>query len=97
MGAQEWIGGAFTKKYKCDRLGYFERFSNIEFAITREKEIKGWRRSKKDKFVESLNPDWKDMAAEWYADELLLDGKPVKERSARSLTPTRHLKKTLAR
>jgi putative endonuclease len=55
------LGGAFTKKYKCDRLVYFERFSNIEFAIAREKEIKGWRRPKKDKLVESLNPDWKDL------------------------------------
>ena len=72
------LGGAFTKRYKCDRLVYFERFSNVEFAIAREKEIKGWRRAKKDKLVESLNPDWKDLAADWYTDELLLDGKPVK-------------------
>jgi predicted GIY-YIG superfamily endonuclease len=57
---------------------YFDRFSNIEFAIAREKEIKGWRRRKKDKLVESLNPDWKDLAAGWYTDELLFDGKPVK-------------------
>ena len=72
------MGGAFTKRYKCDRLVYFERFSNVEFAIAREKEIKGWRRAKKDKLVESLNPDWKDLAADWHTDELLLDGKPVK-------------------
>ncbi len=72
------LGGAFTKRYKCDRLVYFEKFSNIEFAIARENEIKGWRRVKKDKLVESLNPDWKDLAADWYTDELLLNGKPVK-------------------
>ena len=45
------LGGAFTKRYKCDRLVYFERFSNVEFAIARENEIKGWRRAKKDKHV----------------------------------------------
>jgi hypothetical protein len=46
--------------------------------IAREKEIKGWRRSKKNKLVESLNPEWKDLAADWYPDRLLSDGNPVK-------------------
>ena len=41
-------GGYFTSKYKCHRLVYFEQFTNVEAAITREKEIKGWRREKKD-------------------------------------------------
>jgi len=72
------LGGDFTRKYKCNRLVYFARFSNVESAIAREKEIKGWRRSKKNKLVESLNPEWKDLAADWYPDGLLLDGKPVK-------------------
>lgn len=68
----------FTRRYKCNRLVYFARFSNVEYAIAREKEIKGWSRSKKNKLVESLNPEWKDLAADWYPDGLLLDGKPVK-------------------
>jgi putative endonuclease len=72
------LGGEFTRKYKCTRLVYFERFSNVEYAIVREKEIKGWRRSKKNKLVESLNPEWKDLAADWYPDRLLSDGNPVK-------------------
>jgi putative endonuclease len=71
------LGGTFTKRYKCDRLVDFDRFCNIEFAIAREKEIKGWRRRKKDKLVGPLNPDWKDLAAGWYTDELLFNGKPV--------------------
>jgi putative endonuclease len=41
---------------------YFEQFTNVEAAIAREKEIKGWRREKKDKLVESMNPGWKDLA-----------------------------------
>jgi predicted GIY-YIG superfamily endonuclease len=44
----------------------------------KQKEIKGWRRAKKNKLVESLNRGWKDLAADWYTDELLLDGKPTK-------------------
>ena len=71
-------GGSFTTKYKCYRLVYFEQFTSIETAITREKEIKGWRREKKNKLVESVNPDWKDLAADWYPQGLLKDGVPVK-------------------
>ena len=70
-------GGYFTKKYKCHRLVYFEQFTNIEAAIQREKQIKGWSRAKKKALVESLNPGWKDLAADWYPKTLLLDGKPV--------------------
>jgi putative endonuclease len=71
------LGGYFTTHYKCHRLLHFERFTNIEAAIAREKEIKGWRREKKNKLVESVNPDWKDMAVNWYPEKLLKDGVPV--------------------
>ena len=67
----------FTSKYKCHRLVYFETFNNVVDAIAREKEIKGWRREKKTKLVESLNPEWKDLAADWYPETLLKDGAPV--------------------
>jgi putative endonuclease len=70
-------GGYFTTKYKCYRLVYFEQFTNVEVAIAREKEIKGWRREKKDKLVESMNPSWKDLAADWYPKGLMKDGIPV--------------------
>jgi putative endonuclease len=53
------LGRYFTSKYKCYRLVYFEQFGSIEAAIAREKEIKGWRRDKKNRLVESLNPEWK--------------------------------------
>jgi predicted GIY-YIG superfamily endonuclease len=45
--------------------------------IAREKEIKGWRRDKKNKLVESMNPSWTDLAADWFPETLLLHGKPV--------------------
>ncbi len=70
-------GGYFTSKYKCYRLVYFEQFTNVEVAIAREKQIKGWRRAKKDKLVESMNPSWKDLAADWYPKGLMKDGVSV--------------------
>ena len=70
-------GGYFTSKYKCYRLVYFDQFTNMEAAIAREKEIKGWRRAKKDKLVESVNPGWKDLTADWYPEGLLKDRVPV--------------------
>ena len=66
----------FSSKYKCHRLVYFERFENVVDAIAREKEIKGWRREKKNKLVDSMNPTWKDLAANWYPGTLLFQGKP---------------------
>jgi len=93
------LGGFFTSKYQRYRLVYFEQFVNIEEAIAREKEIKGWRREKKNKLVESINPEWKDLAADWYPEKFLKDGVPVDfdDESSRSLTPTRALKKTRPR
>ena len=49
---------SFAGKYFCYNLVYYEHFSNIEFAIEREKEIKKWRREKKNQLIESINPTW---------------------------------------
>jgi putative endonuclease len=46
----------FTKTYKVNRLVYYERFNDPRDAIAREKEIKGWRREKKNALVETMNP-----------------------------------------
>jgi len=51
----------FTSKYHVDRLVYYEQFSDPISAITREKEIKGWRREKKNALVQTLNPKWDDL------------------------------------
>ena len=56
----------FTKTYRVDRLVYFEVFSDPQSAITREKEIKGWRRRKKNALVETLNPKWADVSAQLF-------------------------------
>ena len=56
----------FAKDYHAHRLVYFERFSNATSAITREKQLKGWRRSKKEWLVSTLNPEWKELSAGWF-------------------------------
>ena len=55
----------FTTRYNLIRLVYCERFFYPDAAIDREKEIKGWRRSKKIKLIESMNPRWEDLAKNW--------------------------------
>ncbi|MCF7804194.1 MAG: GIY-YIG nuclease family protein [Candidatus Marinimicrobia bacterium] len=60
-----WIPG-FTKKYNTIHLVYYEHFENVEEAIAREKQIKRWNRQKKEELIATLNPEWKDLAADWY-------------------------------
>ena len=52
----------FTKKYNVHKLVYCEDCGSIIDAISREKEIKGWKREKKNQLVESLNPEWKELS-----------------------------------
>lgn len=49
---------SFAGKYYCFNLIYYEQFDQIEHAIGREKEIKGWKREKKENLVASANSDW---------------------------------------
>ncbi len=51
-------GSVFTKKYKCKYLVYYEHFTDIDEAIDREKQIKRWRRDKKEFLISTVNPDW---------------------------------------
>jgi putative endonuclease len=52
----------FSKKYNCTRLLYYEKFDDIRTAITREKQLKGWRREKKLKLIRTTNPELRDLA-----------------------------------
>ena len=52
----------FTRRYHCDRLLYFEIFSKPSEAIAREKQVKGWRRSKKEDLIAGRNPQFQDLA-----------------------------------
>jgi putative endonuclease len=56
----------FTRKYAVDRLVYFESTGDVHAAIALEKELKGWRRSKKIALIESANAQWEDLAVSWF-------------------------------
>ncbi len=62
---KEKLTSGFTQRYNCVKLVYYEEFSDVNEAIAREKELKGWRRSKKVAIIESINPDWRDLSADW--------------------------------
>lgn len=51
----------FTKRYHVDKLVYYEHFFNINDAIAREKQLKGWTRAKKNALVETENPGWEEL------------------------------------
>ena len=55
----------FGSDYHCVHLLYFEEYGDVRAAIEREKQLKGWRREKKNRLVASQNPHWKDIAADW--------------------------------
>src|SRR5262245_11344839 len=52
----------FTAKYNIDRLVYYEATEDVNVAISREKQIKGWLRAKKIALIESTNPKWTDLS-----------------------------------
>ncbi len=52
----------FTKKYNVNKLVYFEEYRDIKNAIAREKQLKKWRREKKNILVETQNADWEDLS-----------------------------------
>jgi putative endonuclease len=56
----------FTAKYRVHRLVYFETFHDVRAAIAREKQIKSWTREKKEKLIQTSNPMWVDLAADWF-------------------------------
>ncbi len=56
----------FTKKYNLTKLVYYEIRNDISDAITREKQLKGWLRSKKIVLIESVNKNWIDLSEEWF-------------------------------
>ena len=57
--------GSFSERYHCGHLVYFEHYRNVRDALAREKQLKGWRREKKNALIATLNPHWDDLAADW--------------------------------
>jgi putative endonuclease len=54
-------GAKFTSKYKINKLVYFERYTKITDAIAREKQLKGWKREKKNNLINQMNPEWRNL------------------------------------
>jgi putative endonuclease len=61
---QKLIPG-FTQKYNVSKLVYYEQTSDVISAISREKELKKWRREKKNALVNGVNQEWKDLSLDW--------------------------------
>ena len=57
----------FTSRYHITRLVYFEELGDVRDAIAREKQLKGWVRSRKLRLIEQKNPTWEDLADTWFA------------------------------
>jgi putative endonuclease len=57
----------FTKRYGIARLVYFEEFGEIDAAIAREKQLKGWNRAWKIRLIEEANPNWDDLLPSFFA------------------------------
>lgn len=56
---------SFTAKYNCDKLIYFEEFSEGKIAERRERQFKKWKRDWKIELIEEMNPSWSDLSANW--------------------------------
>jgi putative endonuclease len=61
---REGVADGFTKRYGVKRLVYYEVHATMEAAITREKQIKEWKRAWKIELIEGMNPGWRDLFEE---------------------------------
>lgn len=62
---QEQLIPGFTKRYNLHKLVYYEQFREVEEAISREKQLKGWKRARKDSLISETNPQWRDLSEDW--------------------------------
>ncbi len=64
---QQGDGNGFATRYKANRLVYYETFEDVHSAIGREKQIKSWPRLRKIELVDTVNPEWRNLAASFDA------------------------------
>ena len=60
------VASSFTSRYKTDRLVYFEESNDVQEAIAREKQLKGWLRKRKIALIVAMNPTWRDLSEGWF-------------------------------
>jgi len=83
----------FTKRYRIERLVYYETFKYVGNAIAREKQIKAWTRAKRLALIKSANPTWQDLAEDWgrpvklQIPRFARDGNPRESRGAAKAAP----------
>ena len=59
------LADGFTKKYNVHKLVYFEQTNDVRAALEREKQLKCWRREKKNALISKENPNWNDLSEQW--------------------------------
>ena len=59
------LADGFTRKYNVHKLVYYEYTNDVYSAISREKQLKKWRRSKKEELIRRMNPGWVDLSEKW--------------------------------
>ena len=62
---QNGLADGFTKQYNVHKLVYYETTNDVYSAISREKQLKKWRREKKNQLIETMNPQWRDLSLDW--------------------------------
>lgn len=65
MEHKSGVTEGFTKRYRVERLVYYEVFRYVINAIAREKQIKSWTRAKRIALIKTMNPTWQDLAEGW--------------------------------
>ncbi|MBQ7754445.1 MAG: GIY-YIG nuclease family protein [Clostridia bacterium] len=56
----------FTQRYRVHKLVYFEETTDVHAALEREKQIKRWRRQKKEALIGTMNADWENLSSGWF-------------------------------
>ena len=59
------LADGFSKRYNVHKLVYYENTNDVYSALSREKQLKKWSRSKKNALIQKTNPQWLDLSAEW--------------------------------
>ena len=65
---REGTGANFPAAYRCNKLIYYEYYSDVNEAIARESQLKKWSRAKKVELINRLNPSWLDLGADVLQD-----------------------------
>ena len=66
---KEKFNKGFTYKYNCNKLVYYEVFDSMDDAVYRERQLKRYKRKWKENLINSMNPNWRDLAVDFESDK----------------------------